>query len=155
MDNEGDDAPDGEFLRLADLNGDKFGILGFKKDVSSPFAEALHSKLSIQHGNDDLAVPGRDGGVHDKDVAALDTGVPHRVAPDADEKCGRRVADEVLVEVERVLHVILGGRRKPGLDLCGGQRDTQLGAGFKRNGLADGHEKSVRPGAGWTMEEAI
>jgi len=57
------------------------------------------------------------------------------------------VAHKVLIEINRVFHVILGRRRKPSLNVGRSQRNAQLGAGFKWDGLADDHEKRVRPRA--------
>ena len=138
MDDEGDDTPDGKFLGLADFDGGEVGVLSFKKDASAPFPEQLHREIPVKHGDDDLALPQRDRAIHDQDVAALGSGIAHRIAQDTDKEGGCRVADEMLVEVERALHVVLGWRREPGLDVGGGQRDVELGACFKGDGPAAG-----------------
>jgi len=77
-----------------------------------------------------------DGAIHHQDVASLDTGVAHGATLNPDEERGCRVAHEVLVQVERVLHVILGRRRKPSLDVGGSQRDAQFGTRLEGDGLA-------------------
>jgi len=111
------------------------------------FAQALDGEIAIQHRDDDLAIPRRDGAIHHQDVTALDSGVSHGATLNPDEECGRWVAHEVLVEIERVLHVVLGRRGKPSLYARGSQRDAQLGAGLEGDRLADDHEDSVRPRA--------
>ena len=148
MDHKGDDAPHGEFLRLADFNGGELGILCFKKDTLAFIPQPLDGEIAVQHRDDDLAIPRRDGAIHHQDVAALDAGVPHGIALHADKECGRRVAHEVLIQVQRVLHVIFCGRRKPCLHAGGRQRNPQLGARLEGDGLADDHAKSVSPQAG-------
>ena len=82
----------------------------------------LHGELAVHAGDDHRAVRWLERAVDDEEVPVLDAGAGHRVALRADEVGRGRPRDQQLVEVERALDILLGGRREPRHDRRGHER---------------------------------
>ena len=77
------------------------------------YAQRLHSEVAVDACDDYVAVRRTEGPVDNEQVAVGDPRAGHRVALDAHEVGGGGPLDEKLVQVERRLEVLLGGRGDP------------------------------------------
>jgi hypothetical protein len=81
----------------------------------------------VDAGDYDAAVGHRGGTINDQQVAVVNGGALHRIAGNADEEGGGRVADQVLVEVDPAFQVVVGRRGEAGGDADGQQRQLEPG----------------------------
>ena len=94
-------------------------ILGIRSDQGyafPPLAQVFHGPLPVHFGYDDIAALWRLAPVHDDHVAGEDARAGHGVARDLEEKRGRAVADEEVIERECVSQFLLGRAGKTRLD---------------------------------------
>lgn len=136
MDGPDDDAPDFEIVRIVDADGMVFGVGGAEFDVAVVFVaevEVFDGELVVDESDDDIAVGGFGRAVDDGDVAVVDAGVDHAVAVHAAIEGGFGVADEVAVEVERLVEVVFGRRGEACFD-GGSQRQIEF---FAEGGWED------------------
>ena len=68
----------------------------------------------MQDGDDDIPGLGRDGAVDNEKVAVEYSGIAHGFALRADEKGGRRTADQMQVQIELALDMVVGGAWETG-----------------------------------------
>jgi len=108
-----DDAEHALFHLAGELDGRIGGVGGLEPDAATVAAVGLHGELAVHAGDDHRAVLRLERAVHDQEVAVLHAGAGHRVALRADEVGRGGTRDQQLVEVERPLDVLLGGRGEP------------------------------------------
>lgn len=116
MDHIGDNAPYPEVSARIDMEGLVLGVFGFQRDLPFRKADPFYCELPIDDGDDDFPIRRLEGSVYDKDIPFMDAGPFHRVAIDPDKESGRRVLNQVFIEVEILFEIIFGGRGKPGLN---------------------------------------
>jgi hypothetical protein len=124
-----DHAPNFEGGLFVELNILIFRVLGLEPDARASFAIALDGEFPGQQRQHDRPIDGRARTVDDRDVAGKQPGARHAFAGDADSEGGGRVFDQQIVEVERPVEIVVGGRGKAAGGGCCHQRH--------RRGLAD------------------
>jgi len=70
--------------------------------------QLLHSEIAIDHGDNNVVVPGLDRSVHHQDVPVEDAGFAHGVAPGAQQEGSLRVFDQRGAEVNALRAQVLG-----------------------------------------------
>ena len=88
------------------------------------FVEPFDREFAADHGDDDATRFRFQAAVDHQEVAREDTGAGHRVALDPDDEGRGGAADQVIVEIERALDEVLGGRWE-----AGGHRGGDQGQG--------------------------
>ena len=78
--------------------------------------DEFQRKLAIDKRHNDIAMLRLQRLVDDHDVALVDACVDHRVARHHAVEGSLGILDDVAVEVDRVVHVVLGRAGKSGLD---------------------------------------
>ena len=116
MDDIGHDAPEREIVIDRDENRLMRGVLGTQLDPAFFLDQALEGELAMQGGDDDPPIALFDRAIDDQQIPVVDPGPDHRVAGGADKVGGRGVQDQVLVEVDALLDMIVGGRGEAGGD---------------------------------------
>ena len=96
-------------------------------DVAAP-AVALDGEFAVEQRQHDAVVGGCHRAIDDGDIAWEKPGTRHAVAGEMHRESCRRVAHQQFVEVERVVEIILGRRRKPAFRVGAGERHRHAGA---------------------------
>ncbi len=97
-------------------------IFGHEGNFFVSDSYSFYGQLSVYDGYYDVFIFRLHGAVDYEQVVVVDAGPYHRISAGPDEEGGGGVFDEVPVEVELILAVIGGGRRKTGGHLCGEDR---------------------------------
>ena len=139
MDDVGDGSPDEELLILPDQNGGIVRVFRLKGNLIAALTQSFHGELPVDHRHDDLAINRGDRAVDNQDVPVVDVDILHGAALRPNEEGGHRVADKLLVEVNRPLDVIVRRGGKAGLDPGRDHGDLQWEALLEGDGGGDGH----------------
>src|SRR5450432_950 len=112
---DADDDPDEVHaleVLLPDDNRLHRGVGGLEPDAVALRVVALHRGLVVDHGDDDVAAAVLELLLHEDVVAVEDAVFDHRLALHAQREDLARLADEELVDVHGVLHVLDGEQRQ-------------------------------------------
>lgn len=101
---------------LGDFNG-FVGIIGRKEEEPlSLFLYMLHGEFPVEH-RDDHAFPRHfQRAIDDQEITRLDTRAGHGFAFDTEQERSRRIADQVLGEVDLFFDKIISRTRETGRD---------------------------------------
>ena len=123
------------------------GVFGQKPGFAFGLVKALDRKLAVERDDDHLAVRRLDTPVDHEQVAIMNSGVDHGIAPGPHEKGGARFMHEVGVQIERSLEVIVGGGRETGGNSACVQRQGILLALYETQDAPDlAFRNAYRPG---------
>ena len=123
-------APDFELVGFGDNDGLIIRIMGNETDyVAGALGQIkfLDCKLAVQEADGSTAVVGVDAAVDNQQIFRTDTGIDHTVANNLAVKCGSRMLNQFLVQIERSVHIILCRRRKSRPHASVGKRKRQVG----------------------------
>ena len=112
MDNAGHDAPDFKLHVLQNFERLVSLIVGHEEEFAVALRDAFDGQFAVDNRDDDVSVLRFERAVNDEDVAGMNPRADHRIARDAHEEGGRRMFDEVAIEIESSLYVVLCGRRE-------------------------------------------
>ena len=84
------------------------GVSRFEADAFLIAAVALHGKITVDAGDDDISACGAEGSVDNQEVSIVNPGIDHRIALNADKVGGSRTLDEKFVQIKGRLEVLLG-----------------------------------------------
>ena len=125
MDRPAYDTPNCQCLFLADKDVGMRGAAGAQQHPIGNVAELFDGEIAVHYRDHHTAIDGVDGTVHHQQVTMVDTESDHRLSRHADEESRLLVGDQVFVQIDALLGVVIGGRRKPGRHRCRQDWDTR------------------------------
>lgn len=147
MDHVRDHSPKMRFVFFVQGNGGVVGVFGQKPGFAFGLVKALDRKLAVERDDDHLAVRRLDTPVDHEQVAIMNSGVDHGIAPGPHEKGGARFMHEVGVQIERSFEVIVGRGRETGGNSACVQRQGILFALYETQDALDlAFRNAYRPG---------
>lgn len=139
VDGPEDDAPDLDVHAFGNFDRGIGLVLRHQPDLAVSLVEALDRELAVDDGHDDVFVTGRFRPVDDEQVAVVQVRIDHGIPVHMGEEGRGGMLDEVLMQVERFLEVIVGGRGEAGRDALREVRnpvERGSGRGDKAEGLS-------------------
>ena len=113
------DSPDFKVVICINSNGKEVAIGRTELDVSFTAmrkVEILDGEFIVEESDNDITIPWLNNSVDNCDVTITDACFHHRIALNPTIECCFRVLDKVTIEVERIVSVVIGGRREARLD---------------------------------------
>lgn len=107
MDHSRHDAPDHAVKALGDLQRLIVRVLRDQPDAAFSKPQAFYRELAVDCGNDNSAILGFEGTIHDEKVAVMDAGSPHRMTGNSGEKGRRGMFDQMRIEIQPLVDVIV------------------------------------------------
>lgn len=119
----GDDTPD--FYSLVDWVRSEAGVLalGYQPPAIAAHREPLDQKFSVETGYDDMARPGLNGSINNQECPLPNSRLFHRAASSAHTEGGRRVLDQLAIEIDGTIDVVSGWTGKTSADTMAGDRE--------------------------------
>lgn len=122
----------GEHLHLGGLlKHDGWKIRIGRMQLQVPLKQLQHFAgrlISVPHGNDQVAPLGRNRPVNHQDVSIADACATHRPAIGPAQEGGRGIARQQSMQVDRIVHEVIGRRRETEPGTCRSQRHELSGA---------------------------
>lgn len=137
MDYVSNDAPDFEGGVFIDGLGWVVFVFRQKRKFFALDADALDSQFAVHVGDHYVFVFWFQRAVHDQDIAGMDTGLNHGIAPDSYEVGGGGVPDQVFVQVELAFDIVVGRRGEPGRNAGHKERASARGGGVRSINCCD------------------
>ena len=116
VDDVGDHAPEDEVVLRVDPHAGVGAIGRDEVDLAAVTLDKLDIKFPIHAADHHIIIVYLEGAINDHDISLVDIGPDHRVAHDTGEEGGRRVADQLPIQVDRLQPVVLCGRGEAGED---------------------------------------
>lgn len=116
VDDVGDHAPEDEVVLRVDPHAGVGAIGRDEVDLAAVTLDKLDIKFPIHAADHHIIIVHLEGAIDDHDIPLVDIGPDHRVAHDTGEEGGRRVADQLPIQVDRLQPVVLCRRGEAGED---------------------------------------